>query len=62
MSNAKTGAARVPSDIQILADVEADLAAVERLVRRQHPEFQHPTLPKVRALIERITAKKRKPS
>lgn len=62
MSNAKTGAARVPSDIQILADVEADLAAVERLVRRRHPSFQHPTLSKVRALIERITAKKRKPS
>lgn len=62
MSNTKTGAELGLSDIQILADVEADLAAMERLVRRQHPKFQHPTLSKVRALIERITAKKRKPS
>jgi hypothetical protein len=62
VNNDKTGTASEPSDIQILADVEADLAAVERLVRRQHPGFEHPTLAKVRALIERITTTKRSPS
>lgn len=42
--------------LHILADAEADLAAVERLVRRVHPGFEHPTLSKVRALINRLTA------
>lgn len=58
MNNAitTTSASSGLGDIQVLTDIEADLAAVERLVRRQHPGFQHPTLAKVRTLIERINA------
>jgi len=37
-----------------LIDVEADLAALERVVRRTMPSFESPTLAKVRQLIEQI--------
>jgi hypothetical protein len=37
-----------------LIDVEADLAALERVVRRTMPSFESPTLANVRRLIVQI--------
>ena len=46
-----------PEPEQVLAtliDAEADLAAAERVVRRNMPSFESPTLAKVRRLIVQI--------
>lgn len=40
-----------PQLIALLKDAEADLAALERIVRRQLPEFQSKTLAGVRTAI-----------
>lgn len=51
-------AANIKQDeIQVLVDVEADLVAMESVIRRQHPQFEHPTLAKVRDLLKRIEQK-----
>jgi hypothetical protein len=44
-----------PELIALLQDAEADLAVLEKVTRRQMPNFQSPTLVKVRAAIADLT-------
>lgn len=55
--NTPTNPTPTPDPKQVLAtliDAEADLAALERVVRRTMPTFESSTLVNVRQLIEQI--------